>query len=74
MQITLISNSGDGDTQTITLDEGTTLATFCGNYGFSDSDRFSVRVNKRVVPTSEVLQDGDRITVTPTKVPGALVA
>jgi sulfur carrier protein ThiS len=34
---------------------------------------FLIRVNRQPVPKDCVLQEGDRVTITPTKIEGALV-
>jgi len=36
-------------------------------------DDFLIRVNRQPVASDYVLQEGDRVTVTPTKIEGALV-
>lgn len=69
--VTLISNAGDGDTRTVSISEGTTLGDFKEDNNFADSERFSVRVNRRSVPDNTVLLQDDRVSVTPTKVAGA---
>ena len=38
-----------------------------------DSADYLIRVNRQPVPKEYVLQDGDRVTMTPTKIEGARV-
>ncbi len=36
-------------------------------------DDFLIRVNRQQVPRESVLKEGDRVTITPTKIEGALL-
>lgn len=72
MRVTLNSNTGEGTTQTLDVSPGTIVRDFLDDQNLNDPSRFTVRVNNRAVDLdTEVLQDGDRISVTPLKVAGA---
>ena len=72
MKILWINNDGSGFADTVDVPEGITVETF-----FSEQlpDRvasdFLIRVNRQPVTRDQVLQEGDRVTMTPTKIEGA---
>jgi sulfur carrier protein ThiS len=39
----------------------------------SKPDDFLIRVNRQPVPREYILKEGDRVTITPTKIEGALL-
>jgi len=73
MRILCINNDGAGFADYINITEGTTVEQFFAikmqNQNESD---YLIRVNRQPVSRDYVLQEGDRITITPTKVDGAV--
>ena len=72
MKVLFINNEGGGFADYVDAAEGTTVEKFFGEKlpGRSPDD-FLIRVNRQPVPRDYVLQEGDRITMTPTKIEGA---
>jgi len=72
MRIIYINNDGGGFADYVTASEGTTVEQFFTDrmQGCKSSD-YLIRVNRQPVPRDYVLQENDRITVTPTKIEGA---
>ena len=74
MRILFINNDGGGYADYTDVTQGTTVETF-----FSEKmpnrkpDDFLIRVNRQPVARDYVLQENDRVTITPTKIEGALV-
>jgi molybdopterin converting factor small subunit len=74
MKLLYVNNDGGGFADYVDVTPGTTVETF-----FSErmpnrkSDDFLIRVNRQPVARDYVLQEGDRVTITPTKIEGALV-
>lgn len=72
MKVLFIDNEGGGFADYLEISQGTTVEQF-----FSDKmagrkpDNYLIRVNRQPVPRDYVLQEGDRITITPTKIDGA---
>lgn len=72
MKILFINNDGGGFADYVQVAPGTTVEQF-----FSEKlpDRephdYLIRVNRQPVPKDYVLQESDRITMTPTKIEGA---
>ncbi len=73
MKVLFLNNNGSGFADYIEIAEGTTVEKFFSQQmsDASPSD-YLIRVNRQPVPRSYVLQEGDRITATPTKVEGAI--
>lgn len=73
MQILYINNEGGGYADYVQVAEGTTVEKF-----FSDkmpnraAEDFLIRVNRQPVARNCVLKEGDRITITPLKIDGAV--
>ena len=73
MRILWINNDGGGFADYVQVADGKTVDKF-----FSEqlpdrsAEDFLIRVNRQPVPKDYVLQEGDRITMTPTKIEGAL--
>ncbi|MHC4538470.1 MAG: ubiquitin family protein [Planctomycetota bacterium] len=74
MRILYINNDGAGFADYVTALEGTTVEQFFNEHmpGRKATD-FLIRVNRQPVARDHVLQEGDRVTITPTKVEGAQV-
>lgn len=73
MKLLWINNDGSGFADYVHVDEGTTVEAFLQEHmrHFKPED-YLIRVNRQPVAKDYVLQDGDRITATPTKVEGAI--
>ena len=72
MQILLINNDGGGYADYVEVPDGTTVAQlFERQIGSSKPSDYLIRVNRQPCPADQVLQDGDRISITPTKIEGA---
>ena len=72
MKLLWINNDGAGFADHIEVAEGTTVAQFFDKkmLGRRPED-YLIRVNRQPVARDYVLQEGDRITMTPTKIEGA---
>ena len=74
MRVLYINNDGGGFADYVTVSDGTTVEQF-----FKDKmqgrkpDDYLIRVNRQPVPRDCVLQENDRVTVTPTKIEGAVL-
>ena len=73
MRLLYINNSGGGFADYLHVNEGTTVEQFFKDkmHGCNAEDHL-IRVNRQPVARDYVLQEGDRITITPTKIEGAL--
>lgn len=71
-KIMYINNDGGGFASNRDVEEGTTISKlFAKDFPDSDSSNYLIRVNRQPTTGDYVLQEGDRVTVTPTKVEGA---
>jgi sulfur carrier protein ThiS len=72
MRILFINNSGAGFADHLDIAEGTTVEQFF-KIKMSDQEEadYLIRVNRQPVARDYVLQEGDRITITPQKIEGA---
>ena len=72
MRILWIDNDGGGFADYVEVAEGTTVEQFFGKQlsGRKPED-YLIRVNRQPVARDQVLQEGDRVTMTPTKIEGA---
>lgn len=74
MRLLYIDNDGGGFADFVDVTEGITVEQF-----FKDKmqgrkpDDYLIRVNRQPVPREYILKDGDRVTVTPTKIEDAAV-
>ncbi len=74
MRVLYINNDGGGFADYIAVSEGTTVEQFFKDkMQGSKPDDFLIRVNRQPVPREYVLKEGDRVTVTPTKIDGAAI-
>ena len=72
MRIFAINNDGAGYASHIEVAEGTTVsALFAKQLPERRPEDFLIRVNRLPVPAEQVLQEGDRVSFTPTKTTGA---
>lgn len=72
MRILYINNNGGGYADYIEVASGTTVAKLFSEKqpGCVASD-YLIRVNRQPVPQDYVLQENDRLTITPLKIEGA---
>ena len=72
MRILWINNEGGGFADYVDISEGTTVKSFFHQkLADRQPEDFLIRVNRQPVARDYVLQEGDRLTVTPLKVEGA---
>lgn len=73
MQILFINNDGGGFADYIQVAEGTTVEQFFQEQlSTRKSEDYLIRVNRQPVAKDYLLRDGDRVTITPTKIEGAV--
>lgn len=71
MRILFIDNEGGGFADYVEVAEGLTIEEFFGQQlPDRDAEDFLIRVNRQPVPSNYVLREGDRVTMTPTKIEG----
>ena len=72
MRILVINNTGSGFADYLEIPEGTTVKQlFEEQVNSPDPQDYLIRVNRQPVPADQVLQEGDRVSFTPTKIEGA---
>jgi sulfur carrier protein ThiS len=72
MRILFIDNEGGGYADYVDIAENTNIDQFFKiKMSGRDASDFLIRVNRQPVPQDYVLQDGDRVTITPLKIEGA---
>ena len=72
MRILFINCDGGGFADHLDIEDGTTVGTlFCEHVPHGKAADFLIRVNRQPAPASQVLQSGDRVSFTPTKIEGA---
>jgi len=75
IKVTLLNHEGEGFAQTFELQENTAMQDFfreqMGMQGERYVNDYAIRVNREPVEAEYSLQDGDKITITPTKIRGA---
>ena len=75
LRILWINNDGGGFADYVDVPENTDVEKFIGQkLSHQNPEDLLIRVNRQPVARDYVLQDGDRVTATPTKIQGALVA
>lgn len=73
MRILMINNSGAGWADFIDVAAGTSVATlFARQMGNASAGDYLIRVNRMPVAPDQVLQEGDRVSITATKIEGAV--
>jgi sulfur carrier protein ThiS len=72
MRILYINNAGAGFADHVEVDANTTVEKFFAQRmpGCNPGD-YLIRVNRQPVSRDQVLQEGDRVSITPTKIEGA---
>ena len=73
MKIMYINNDGGGFADYVQVSEGTDVEKFFKDKmpGQKAEDHL-IRVNRQPVPRDYILKEGDRITITPVKIDGAV--
>ena len=72
MKVLAINNDGGGFADYLEIPEGTTVKElFAQQMASSAPENYLIRVNRQPVPADQVLQEGDRVSFTPTKIEGA---
>ena len=72
MKILFINNDGAGFADYIDVADGTTVTTlFANQIPRGKPQDYLIRVNRQPVPSSYTLLEGDRVSITPTKIEGA---
>lgn len=75
MKIFVINNDGAGYADHVDVAEGTTVSQlFAKQLPGRDAADYLIRVNRMPAAADEALREGDRISLTPTKIQGALAA
>jgi sulfur carrier protein ThiS len=73
MRVLYINNDGGGYADYVNVTEGTTVQQFFkDNMPGREASDYLIRVNRQPVPCDYVLQENDRVTITPTKIEGAV--
>ena len=75
MRVLFVNNDGGGFADHIELPHGTTVqGLFERQMRHAKAENYLIRVNRQPVSRDQVLVEGDRISMTPTKIEGAQVA
>ncbi len=73
LNVLYINNDGAGFADYLNVAPGTTVqAFFAERIPGGRAQDYLIRVNRLPVASDYVLQDGDRVTITPTKIEGAI--
>jgi len=72
MKVLVINNDGGGYADYVEVADGTTVAQlFERQVGAAEPESYLIRVNRQPCPADQVLEEGDRLSFTPTKIEGA---
>ena len=72
MKILFINNDGGGFADNIQVEPGTNVSKlFSQRLPDRNPDDYLIRVNRLPTSRDQVLQEGDRVSMTPTKIEGA---
>ncbi len=73
MEVFVINNDGAGFADHVDLPHGTTIEElFRRQVGLhAKADSYLIRVNRQAAARDQVLVEGDRLSITPTKIEGA---
>ncbi len=73
MKVLCINNDGAGFADYVEIGDGTTVREFFDDHIENpDTSAYLIRVNRQPVAQDQVLRDGDRISITPTKIEGVI--
>lgn len=72
MKVLVINNDGGGFADYVEVPTGTTVAElFAQQVRTANPRDYLIRVNRQPCPQDQTLQEGDRVSITPTKIEGA---
>ena len=72
MKLFFINNNGAGFASHIDIAQGTTVSgLFASQIPGGRAEDYLIRVNRQPAAADEVLREGDRVSITPTKIQGA---
>jgi sulfur carrier protein ThiS len=71
VRILYINNDGGGFADYIEQPEGTTVGQLFESRVGGDAKDYLIRVNRQPAAADQVLQEGDRVSLTPVKIEGA---
>jgi sulfur carrier protein ThiS len=71
VKILFVNNKGGGFAGQTEVPANTTVAQFFDERITGRPDDYLIRVNRQTVPSDYVLQEGDRVTITPIRIEGA---
>lgn len=72
INVRLLNNDGGGFAERVKVAPGTTVEQLIRtNGGGGEPENYAIRVNREPATQDHVLQEGDLVTMTPMKVPGA---
>lgn len=73
MRVLFINNDGGGFADHIEIPDGQTVQElFAARMPHGKPQNYLIRVNRQPVTPDQVLQEGDRVSFTPTKIEGAV--
>ena len=73
MRVLFINNDGGGFADYVEIVEGATVEQFFGERVPSGhAEDYLIRVNRQPAAADQVLREGDRVSITPTKIQGAV--
>ena len=73
MKVLFINNSGGGFADFIEIESGTTVTQlFAERLPGGNPDDYLIRVNRLPVSGDQALREGDRVSMTPVKIEGAV--
>ena len=73
MRLLVINNDGGGFADYVEVTSGTTVdKLFAERVPHGKPQDYLIRVNRQPVAAGQVLQEGDRVSLTPTKIEGAV--
>lgn len=70
-KVLFVNNQGGGFADYKEVESGATVSSLFEQEVGGSSENFLIRVNREQVSSSYLLKEGDRVTVTPTKIEGA---
>jgi len=71
IKIHVINNDGAGYAKDVEVVPGTSVSAFVSTNVTADASRYRIHVNANPATPNQVLQQGDRVVITPIKVAGA---
>ena len=71
MQILYINNDGSGYAGNLDVPQGTTVSQLFEQQITGKASDYLIRVNRQPTTSDYVLQEGDRVSITPIKIEGA---